>query len=246
MDRETLRTDMVDGLEYSLDQPLGAEIVDALQTVPRHEFTDHEATENDTSNARILQPELVARLLIGLDAKPGDETLIVGAGVGYTAAALAEIVGGRHVHAVDIDRQLVSLARQNLQSTGYNEVLVDRRDGAQGYPEYAPFDRILVESAVVKPPQALVEQLAPGGRLVVPRGTTSQTLVAFERDAETGGLEVAGEFGAVRFRPMLVDGEQASSPVRNRTQREDSEFDQQGYFAPSGWEYEWLNWDERL
>lgn len=246
MDRETLRTDMVDGLEYSLDQPLGAEIVDALQTVPRHEFTDHEATKNDSSNARILQPELVARLLIGLDAEPGDETLIVGAGVGYTAAALAEIVGGRHVHAVDIDRQLVSLARQNLQSTGYDEVLVDRRDGAKGYPEYAPFDRIVVESAVVTPPRALVDQLAPGGRLVVPRGTTTQTLVAFERDAETETLDVTGEFGAVRFRPMLVDGEQASSPVRNRTQREDSEFDQQGYFAPTGWEYEWLDWDERL
>jgi len=125
-------------------------------------------------------------------------------------------------------------------------VLVDRRDGAKGLPEYAPFDRILVECAVVEPPRALVDQLAPGGRLVVPRGTTSQTLVAFDHDPESGALQETGQFGAVRFRPMLVDGEQASSPVRNRTEREDSEFDEQGYFAPSGWEYEWLDWDERL
>ena len=146
----------------------------------------------------------------------------------------------------DLDRQLVSLARQNLQSTGYDHVLVDRRDGVNGYPEYAPFDRILVESSVVEPPRALVDQLAPGGRLVIPQGTTSQTLVAFERDPESRTVETAAEFGPVRFRPMLVDGEQASTPVRNRTEREDSEFDEQGYFAPSGWEYEWLDWDERL
>jgi len=247
MDRETLRADMLDGLEYSLDEPLGADIVDALQKVPRHEFTNPEAaTGADSPDSRILQPELVARLLIALDANPGDETLIVGSGVGYTAAALAEIVGGRHVHAVDIDRQLVSLARQNLQSTGYDQVLVDRRDGANGYPEYAPFDRVLVESSVVEPPRALVDQLAPGGRLVIPQGTTSQTLVAFEQDAESRTVEIAAEFGPIQFRPMLVDGEQSSTPARNRTEREDSEFDEQGYFAPSGWEYEWLDWDERL
>lgn len=245
MDRETLRADMVEGLEYSLDQPLDPTLVDALQTVPHHEFTEPE-TDADSPSSRSLQPELVARLLLALDAEPGDETLIVGAGVGYTAAALAEIVGGRHVHAVDLDRQLVSVARQNLQSTGYDEVLVDRRDGAKGLPEYAPFDRILVECAVLKPPRALVDQLAPGGRLVVPRGTTTQTLVAFDRDPDSGAIDETGEFGAVRFRPMLVDGEQASSPVRNRMEREDSEFDQQGYFAPAGWEYEWLDFDERL
>ena len=246
MDRETLRADMVEGLEYSLDQPLGASIVDALQTVPHHEFTDPTAAETaGDGGTRTLQPSLVARLLLALDAEAGDETLIVGSGVGYTAATVAEIVGGRHVHAIDIDRQLVGVARQNLRSTGYDEVLVDRRDGARGYPEYAPFDRILVESAVVEPPRALLDQLTPGGRLVVPRGTRTQTLVAYEKDTN-GTVEQAGEFGAVRFRPMLVDGEQASSPTRNRTEREDSEFSKQGYFAPSGWEYEWLDWDERL
>ncbi len=243
MDRETLRADMVEGLEYSLDQPLSGSIVAALQAVPHHEFTD--PTADSDGGTRTLQPSLVARLLLALDAEAGDETLVVGAGVGYTAAALAEIVGGRHVHAIDIDRQLVGAARQNLGKTGYDEVLVDRRDGANGYPAYAPFDRILLESAVVEPPRALIEQLAPGGRLVVPRGTTTQTLTAFEKES-AGAVEQVDEFGAVRFRPMLVDGEQASSPIRNRTEREESEFDEQGYFAPSGWEYEWLDFEERL
>jgi len=243
MDRETLRADMVEGLEYSLDQPLSGPIVAALQAVAHHEFTD--PTADSDGGSRTLQPSLVARLLVALDAEAGNETLIVGAGVGYTAAVLAEIVGGRHVHAIDIDRQLVGVARQNLGSTGYDEVLVDRRDGATGYPAYAPFDRILVESAVVEPPRALIEQLAPDGRLVAPCGTTVQTLTAFIKDAR-GTVEQTGEFGAVRFQPMLVDGEQSNSPVRNRTKREDREFDQQGYFAPSGWEYEWLDWDERL
>ncbi|WP_253737393.1 protein-L-isoaspartate O-methyltransferase family protein [Halohasta salina] len=245
MDRETLRADMVEGLEYSLDRPLDPALVDALQTVPAHEFSDPESG-GEGPGSRSLSPELVARLLLALDAGPGDETLIVGAGVGYTAAALAELVGGRHVHAVDIDRRLVSVARRNLRETGYDEVLVDRRDGAKGLPEYAPFDRVLVECAVVEPPRALVDQLAPGGRLVAPRGTTTQTLVAFDRTPDSGTVEAAGEFGAVQFRPMLVDGEQASAPVRNRTEREDSEFDTQRYFAPTGWEYEWLDWDERL
>ena len=244
MDRETLRADMVEGLEYSLDRPLSGSIVAALQTVPHHEFTDSSADTAD-GGTRTLQPSLVARLLLALDAEAGDKTLIVGAGVGYTAATLAEIVGDRHVHAVDIDRQLVGVARQNLQSTGYDEVLVDRRDGARGYPEYAPFDRILVESAVVEPPRALVDQLVPGGRLVAPRGTTTQRLVAYEKDT-SDTVEQTAEFGVVQFRPMLVDGEQASSPVRNRTEREDSEFSEQGYFAPAGWEYEWLDWNERL
>ena len=240
MDRETLRADMVEGLEYSLDRPLDPTLVDALQTVPHHEFSD---PQDGPAAARRLQPELVARLLLGLDAEPGDETLVVGAGVGYTAAALAEIVGGRHVHAVEIDRRLVAVARRNLRETGYDEVLVDRRDGAKGLPEYAPFDRILVECAVVEPPRALVDQLAPGGRLVAPRGTTTQTLVAFDSGGD-GTVDEAGEFGAVQFRPMLVDGEQASAPVRNRTEREDSEFDSQGYFAPAGWEYDWLDFEE--
>jgi protein-L-isoaspartate(D-aspartate) O-methyltransferase len=247
MDHETLRADMVDGLEHALGRPLGAAALDALGTVPRHEFVDdaYEPGSDEVAGSRVLAPRTVARLVTALDAEPGDETLVVGAGIGYTAAVLAEIVGGRHVHAVDIDRQLVYIARENLAAAGYDAVVVDCRDGAAGYPEYAPFDRVLIESAVLDPPREIREQLADDGRIVFPRGTTEQTLVAVE-PAGDGSLESVGEFGPVRFRPMLVDGEQPSGHERNRTRREDAEFDSQGYFAKTGWEYEWLDWDDRL
>jgi Protein-L-isoaspartate carboxylmethyltransferase len=222
-------------------------VLDALQSVPRHEFVDnaYEPGSDEVAGSRVLGPRTVARLVGALDANEGDETLVVGAGVGYTAAVLAEIVGGRHVHAVDIDRQLVHLARDNLAAAGYDAVLVDCHDGARGFPEYAPFDRVLIESAVVDPPRAIREQLGEAGRIVFPRGTAEQTLVAVEADSD-GTLDAVGEFGPVRFRPMLVDGEQPSGHERNRTRREDAEFDSQGYFAKTGWEYEWLDWDERL
>ncbi|ESS09232.1 MAG: protein-L-isoaspartate carboxylmethyltransferase [uncultured archaeon A07HN63] len=247
MDHATLRADMVDRLEHNLQQSLGPAVLDALQSVPRHEFVDnaYEPGSDEVAGSRVLGPRTVARLVGALDANEGDETLVVGAGVGYTAAVLAEIVGGRHVHAVDIDRQLVHLARDNLAAAGYDAVLVDCHDGARGFPEYAPFDRVLIESAVVDPPRAIREQLGEAGRIVFPRGTAEQTLVAVEADSD-GTLDAVGEFGPVRFRPMLVDGEQPSGHERNRTRREDAEFDSQGYFAKTGWEYEWLDWDERL
>ena len=263
MDHATLRADMVDRLEHNLQQSLGPAVLDAFQSVPRHEFVDnaYEPGSDEVAGSRVLGPRTVARMVGALDAGEGDETLVVGAGVGYTAAVLAEIVGGRHVHAVDIDRQLVHLARDNLAAAGYDAVLVDCHDGARGFPEYAPFDRVLIESAVVDPPRAIGEQLGAAGRIVFPRGTAEQTLVAVEADtdadtdddaeadAETdadGEFVTVGKFGPVRFRPMLVDGEQPSGHERNRTRREDAEFDSQGYFAETGWEYEWLDWDERM
>ena len=246
MDHETLRADMVDRLEHALARPLGAAVLDALGTVPRHEFVDdaYEPGSDEVAGSRVLGLRTVARMIAALAADDGDDTLVVGAGVGYTTALLAEIVGGRHVHAIDIDRQLVHIARDNLGTAGYDAVLVDCRDGARGYPEYAPFDRVLIESAVHDVPRAIREQLAEGGRIVFPRGTTDQTLVAVEPTGD-GGLESVGEFGSVGFRPMLVDGEQPSGHERNRTRREDAEFDSQGYFAKTGWEYEWLDWDDR-
>ncbi|MFB6159840.1 MAG: protein-L-isoaspartate O-methyltransferase [Haloferacaceae archaeon] len=246
MDPAVLREDMIDGLEHALDE-VSETVVDAMRTVPRHEFVADRPYDNRDAaheGTRVLAPRTVARLCTALDADPDDEVLVVGAGVGYTAAVLAEVVGPRRVHAVDIARPLVVEARRNLGETGYGEVLVDRRDGSDGLPAYAPFDRVLVEAAAVRPPRALLDQLAPGGRLVMPMGTADQTLVAVERTGDDH--DVVAEFGAVAFDPLLVDGEQAGTTPRNRTAREDREFAQQGYFAPAGWEHEWIDWDERL
>jgi protein-L-isoaspartate(D-aspartate) O-methyltransferase len=240
MDHAVLRDDMVDGLEHALD--LSEAVTVAMRTVPREQFVPERPYDNraiEHAEATILAPRTVAKLLDALDAGAGDDVLVVGAGVGYSAAVLAEIVGDRHVHAVDISRRLVLEARQNLASAGYGGVLVDCRDGAGGLPEYAPFDRVLVEAAAVRPPHALVEQLAPDGRLVMPMGGPEQTLVAVE------GGGVAAEFGSVAFRPLLVEGEQTDGVARNRTEREDREFARQGYFAPTGWEHDWIDWDEQ-
>ena len=280
MDEAALRADMIEGLEHQIGEPLGASVLSALQAVPRETFVDDTPYANRASEeagTRALAPATVARMLMTLDANDGDEVLLVGAGIGYTAAMLSEIVGPRHVHAVDIDRNAVTVARSNLAEAGYGAALVDRRDGAGGLPEYAPYDRILVEAAVVTPPRALREQLADGGRIVYPRGSAEQTIVGVERDGaaverdvatveqdtspdahETGadagrdrnnaapdGFRTVETAGPVRLKPMLVDGEQAGVE-RNRARREDAEIEQQGHFARTGWEQEWIDWDDRI
>jgi protein-L-isoaspartate(D-aspartate) O-methyltransferase len=246
MDIAVVRDDMVDGIEQraSLDEAVSQ----AMRTVPRHEFVEDRPYDNRASEfggTRVLAPGLAARLVSALSVGPDHSVLVVGVGVGYTAAVLAELVGDRRVHAVDIARPLVYEARRNLDQAGYGGVLVDCRDGADGLPEYAPYDRILVEAGAVRPPRRLLRQLATDGRLVMPLGGggREQTLVAVADDGDEG--EVVAEFGSVRFRPLLVDGEQHGAR-RNRTDREDAEFARQGYFAPTGWEQEWIDWDEHL
>ncbi|ELZ94805.1 protein-L-isoaspartate(D-aspartate) O-methyltransferase [Haloferax mucosum ATCC BAA-1512] len=243
MDNSVLREDMVDGLEQSLG-PLPEAVGLALRSVPRHEFvTDspyqNRPTEHRETNTTILSPTTVARLLAAFDPQPEDNVLVVGAGVGYTAAVLAEIVGDSRVHAVDITRRLVYEARENLQRAGYGGVLVDCRDGADGLAEYAPFDGILVEASAVEPPRTLLAQLEDGGRLVMPKGVGEQTLVAIEDG------DVAETFGPLSFKPLLVDGEQTGSIVRNRTRREDPEYEGRGWHAGHGWEQEWIDWETR-
>ena len=246
MDIAVVRDDMVDGLEQAIDLDDG--VAHAMRTVPRHEFVEERPYDNRSSEhegTRVLAPKLAARLLDAIAVDGDEEVLVVGAGVGYTAAVLAELVGSRRVHAIDIVRPVVYDARRNLARAGYDGVLVDCRDGAEGLPEYAPYDRILVEAGAVRPPRRLLRQLTPDGRLVMPLGGggTAQRLVAVEDDGGDG--EVVAEFGPVAFRPLLIDGEQRRSP-RNRTEREDAEFARQGYFAPTGWEQEWIDWDEHL
>ncbi len=224
MDLELVREDMVDSLEHEAKAVVRTEAVStAMRAVPRHEFLEDErGAYNDTAHrvagSRVLAPSTVARLLEALAPEDGDDVLVVGAGVGYTAAVLAEMLAGERIHAVDIDRGLVLEARRNLERAGYPAVLVDCRDGAEGLAEYGPFDRVLVEAAAVEPPRSLLDQLRPDGRLVFPRGTAGQTLVACD-----GTGDERATFGPVSFAPLLVEGEQATAIERNRTAREDRE-----------------------
>ncbi len=243
MEPAVLRDDMVDSLEHESKGCVHSEAVSvAMRAVPRHEFVEDErAAYADRAferlGTRVLAPSTAGRLLEALAPEPGDSVLVVGAGVGYTAAVLAEIVGDRSVQAVDITRRLVYEARENLARAGYGGVLVDCRDGADGLPEYAPYDRVLLEAAAIDPPRALLDQLAPGGRLVMPLGAREQTLAIVDPD---GGVE---RLGSCAFDPMLVEGEQVDTVERNRTRREDREFAERDARRRKGWELEWIDWD---
>ncbi|WP_435151530.1 protein-L-isoaspartate O-methyltransferase family protein [Haladaptatus sp. DFWS20] len=250
MEPAVLRDDMVASLEHEMKGLVRSDHVGlALRTVPRHEFVPIDADAGaysdqsfDHRGTRILAPSTVARLLEALDVREDDSILVVGAGVGYTAAVLAEIVGEHNVHALDITRTIVYEARQNLDSAGYGGVLVDCRDGADGLPEYAPFDRILVEAAAIEPPRTLVSQLTADGRLVLPLGSGTQRLVAVE-PSDSGAPEPVEEFGTTAFAPLLVEGEQSDTVERNRTNREDREFAEQHAQTRRGWEHDWIDWD---
>jgi protein-L-isoaspartate(D-aspartate) O-methyltransferase len=243
MEPAVLRDDMVDSLEHESKRCVRSEAVSvAMREVPRHEFVDDErGAYADRAfqqfGTRVLAPSTVGRLFELLQPSEEDSVLVVGAGVGYTTAVAAEIVGSRNVHAIDITRKLVYEARENLSAAGYDEVLVDCRDGAEGLPEYAPYDRILVEAAAVNPPQALVDQLSGSGRLVMPYGTHEQSLAVVGAD---GNIE---RHGGCAFAPLLVEGEQAGSVERNRTHREDREFAQRDARRKRGWELDWIDWD---
>ena len=245
MDLAVLRDDLVEGLAQPPKEVLRSDaLAVALRAVPRHAFVPgpdeaaYEDRAHDHEGTTVLAPSLVARLLEALAPEPGDRVLVVGAGTGYTTAVAAELAGAAGVSAVDISRSLVLEARSNLARTGYGEALVDCRDGAEGLPAYAPFDRVLVEAAAVRPPRALLDQLAPGGRLVMPLGAREQVLAAFDGpDAEPARL------GPVRFKPLLVDGEQAGGLERNRTAREDRELHARAAERRRGWEQEWIDWE---
>ncbi|WP_254762711.1 protein-L-isoaspartate O-methyltransferase family protein [Natrinema marinum] len=244
MDPAVLREDMVDGLEAAPKNVLVDEdVAVAMRDVPRHAFVDDERTayadrDHEALGTRVLAPRTAARLLQALALEDDDAVLIVGVGVGYTAAVAAELVGETNVHAVDISRPLVVEARGNLAEAGYDGVLVDCRDGATGLPEYAPFDRILLEAAAVEPPHALLEQLAEDGRLVLPQGSQRQHLASVSADGEIDRL------GPVSFDPLLVEGEQSGAVERNRMTREDRERAQRRAESRRGWEQDWIEWDD--
>lgn len=245
MEPAVLREDMVDGLAHASKGVLRTEAIEfAMRSVPRHRFVaDERAAYADRAHREdgttVLAPSTVARLLEALSPEAGDRTLVVGAGVGYTAAVLAEIVGARNVHAVELAHRVVYAARRNLSAAGYDAVLVDQGDGAAGLPSYAPYDRILVEAAVRRPPDPLREQRADDGRIVIPRLDGVQELVAIEAG------EVVAEHGSIAMAPLLVPGEQPGAIERNRTAREDREIATRAADRRNGWERDWIDWDGR-
>ncbi|MET0790216.1 MAG: protein-L-isoaspartate(D-aspartate) O-methyltransferase [Polyangiaceae bacterium] len=165
-------------------------ILRAFATVSRHEFLS-EAQQPIAYEDRALpldegqtvsQPSMIAIMLGELACQAEHRALEVGAGSGYAAALLGQLVN--EVYAVELRPTLAEGARANLSRAGVSNVHVVRGDGARGLPAHAPFDRILVSAAPAVIPEALIDQLAVGGRLAIPVGDAhGQTLVVGEKTA---------------------------------------------------------------
>jgi protein-L-isoaspartate(D-aspartate) O-methyltransferase len=185
-----------------------AKVLEAMRQVPRHEFVpdtvraeaydDHPLPIGDGQT--ISQPYIVALMSELLKLEPGHRVLEVGTGSGYQAAVLSLLAG--EVYSIEIVESLADEARSRFGQLGY-KVNVRTGNGYEGWPEEAPFDRIILTAAPPELPQAVVEQLKPGGRLVAPVGPDGgvQELVVLDKDAEgqVNSMSVIG----VRFVPMV-------------------------------------------
>jgi protein-L-isoaspartate(D-aspartate) O-methyltransferase len=172
---ERLRARMVDEQLRARDIS-NERVLEAMARVPRELFVPEDLRGRAFDDAAlpiaagqtISQPYMVARIAeeLGLD---GDERILdVGSGSGYQAAVLAEL--GDEVHTIERIHELAEQARRNLAAAGYDQVAVHEGDGSRGLPEFAPYDAVAVAAAAPGFPQALYDQLRPGGRLVVPVG----------------------------------------------------------------------------
>jgi protein-L-isoaspartate(D-aspartate) O-methyltransferase len=146
----------------------------------------------------ISRPYIVALMTELVQPSPTTRVLDIGTGSGYQAAVLAKLC--EHVYSIEIVEPLANQARKRLATLGYNNVSVRCGDGYRGWPEIAPFDVIVVAAAPDHVPQALIEQLAPGGRLVIPVGQDSQKLLLIQKDMH-GSVE-GREVLSVKFVPM--------------------------------------------
>ncbi|MFP4194393.1 MAG: protein-L-isoaspartate(D-aspartate) O-methyltransferase [Desulfosalsimonas sp.] len=183
------------------------EILAAFEKVPRHRFVPERLKKYAYADRplpigegqTISQPYIVALMTRSIELKKTDRVLEIGTGSGYQAAILAELAG--QVYTIEIIESLAESARRNLSETGYENVHVKTGDGFKGWPEHAPFDAIVVTCAPEKVPEPLKEQLAEGGRIVIPVGPDyDQNLVLLEKKE---GELIEKQILPVRFVPMV-------------------------------------------
>ena len=184
-------------------------VLAAMARVPREAFLPDELAEFAYEDAplpieadqTISQPFIVALMSAALELGPGDSVLEVGTGSGYAAAVLGELAG--EVYTIERHRVLADLATRRLAALGYSNVHVLLGDGSRGWPEHAPYEAIVVAAGGPSVPQPLLEQLAVGGRLVIPVGPEVhlQELVRVRR--ETADHYVTEQLGGVRFVPLV-------------------------------------------
>lgn len=206
MGHESDREQLVDGLRRT-SRVQRESVLDAIRSVPRHEFVP-DSHEDRAYRDRplpighdqtISAPHMVAIMCDRIAPSPGDRVLEIGTGCGYHAAVTSEIIGDGTVYSVEYVPELAEKARECLERLDY-DVRVRTGDGYEGWPDHAPYDAAYLTCAAPELPDPIVEQIAPGGRIVAPIGQRDQELVIAEKEAD-GTLSQRTD-GRVRFVPM--------------------------------------------
>jgi protein-L-isoaspartate(D-aspartate) O-methyltransferase len=183
-------------------------VLDAMKTVPRHEFVPEAYRKSAYVDSplpigldqTISQPYIVALMTELVDPMPSYRILEVGTGSGYQAAVISRLV--KDVYTIEIIPQHADSARQRLQRLRFDNVSVREGDGYQGWPERAPFDAILVTAGATEIPKPLIDQLKPGGRMVIPVGSTLDAQVLQVIEKRSDGSTRTREVIPVRFVPL--------------------------------------------
>jgi protein-L-isoaspartate(D-aspartate) O-methyltransferase len=204
-DLTAARADMVRN-QLSGRDIVNARVLDAMRRVPRHLFVPEawrgEAYEDHPlpigHGQTISQPYIVGFMTQALEIEPHHRVLEIGTGSGYQAAILAELA--KEVYTIEIVEPLAERARGTLGELGYKNVQVRAGNGYLGWPEYAPYDRIMVTAAPEEVPPVLIEQLRVGGRMAIPVGSASQELRILRRTES--GVETLRTL-PVQFVPMV-------------------------------------------
>jgi protein-L-isoaspartate(D-aspartate) O-methyltransferase len=184
-------------------------VLDAIHAVPREEFVATDLVEFAYSDSplpieasqTISQPYIVAVMTAALELQPEDRVLEVGTGSGYAAAILGEIA--KEVFTIERHKILVDSARKRLGELGYRNIQILYGDGTLGWPEHAPYDAIVVTAGGPEVPKALKEQLAIGGRLIIPVGSTLRTQKLFRLRRISEHEYQEEDMGGVRFVPLI-------------------------------------------
>lgn len=187
-------------------------VVDAMLKVPRHLFIPegHRALAYADSpvpigyGQTISQPYIVALMTQALNIRPGMKVLEIGTGSGYQAAILAEMLA--EAFTIELLKPLHEFAKNNLARLGYSQVRCLQGDGYYGWPDHAPFDRIIVTCAALHIPQPLMDQLKSGGKMIIPVGGPFETqrLLLVSKDSE--GKRRSETVTLVRFVPLVRAG----------------------------------------
>ena len=192
-------------------------VLAAMESVPRESFVPEDYRDRAFADGplpigdgqTISQPFIVAWMIERLHLAPGDRVLEIGVGSGYASAVLSRVAG--EVFGVELVERLAREAADRLAKLGFGNVRVRQGDGTLGWPEHAPYQGILVSAGAVTIPPALIEQLAPGGRLLIPVGATRSVQMLMRVTREASGELRRETLDPVMFVP-LVGAQEPADP----------------------------------